>query len=145
MQFHDATSGDAPLRAALNKRLIEDEGHRNSLSIEQLASRMSLWLVSEYRATVFTLAEKVVGYALFRQEPDHIYIRQFFVVSEHRRKGLGRAAVEWLRCHEWAGTPRVRLDVLVGNGHGIAFWRALGFTDYCLTMEATGGSLAYEC
>jgi hypothetical protein len=30
---------------------------------------------------------------------------------------------------------RVRRDVLVGNAGGIAFWRSLGFADYCLTME----------
>ena len=31
--------------------------------------------------------------------------------------------------------PRIRLEVLVGNANGIAFWRSIGFQDYCVTME----------
>ena len=40
------------------------------------------------------------------------------------------------REHAWADAPRVRIDVLVGNAGAIAFWRAVGFRDYCLTMES---------
>jgi hypothetical protein len=40
----------------------------------------------------------------------------------------------WLAAHIWAG-QRLRLDVLTGNAAGIAFWRAVGFQDYCLTLE----------
>jgi predicted acetyltransferase len=124
------------LLARLNKQLIDDERHRNTMSIEQLADRMSSCLEGEYEATIFSLADEVVGYTLYRREPEHIYIRQFLIVPQHRRHGLGRTAVEWLRCHDWADADRLRVDVLVGNDAGIAFWRVVGFTDYCLTMEA---------
>jgi hypothetical protein len=110
MDFRTATLLDVPLLARLNKQLINDERHRNTMSIEQLADRMSNWLETEYQATIFSLADKVVG-----------------------------AAVEWLRCHDWADAGRLRLDVLIGNERGIAFWRAVGFTDYCLTLEAEAG------
>jgi hypothetical protein len=30
----------------------------------------------------------------------------------------------------------VRVEVLVGNADGLAFWRAVGFRDYALTLEA---------
>lgn len=136
MDFRRATPADAPLLGRLNKQLIDDERHRNPMSVVQLADRMANWLADGYRATIFSTANEVVGYVLFRHETDHIYIRQFFIVPEHRRHGLGRAAIDWLRRHDWDGAGRLRLDVLVGNERGIAFWRAVGFSDYCLTMEA---------
>jgi hypothetical protein len=30
---------------------------------------------------------------------------------------------------------RIRTDVLVGNKIGIDFWKAVGFQEYCITME----------
>jgi hypothetical protein len=33
----------------------------------------------------------------------------------------------------------VRVDVLVGNAAGVAFWRAVGFADYAVTLEWEGG------
>lgn len=30
---------------------------------------------------------------------------------------------------------RLRIEVLVGNTSGLAFWRAMGFDEYALTME----------
>jgi ribosomal protein S18 acetylase RimI-like enzyme len=64
-----------------------------------------------------------------------VYLRQFYVPLELRRQGIGRAAIEHLRAHYWQDRPRIRLDVLCGNATGIAFWRAVGFEDYCLTLE----------
>jgi hypothetical protein len=35
----------------------------------------------------------------------------------------------------WHESPAVYLDALSNNAAGIAFWRAVGFNDYCITME----------
>jgi predicted acetyltransferase len=118
----------------MNWRLIRDEGHRNRMSKEELEARMSQWLQGEYEATLFEEGERTVGYALFRREPEYVYLRQFYIRAEYRRQGLGRAAIDWLSQHAWGGA-RVRLDVLIGNAAGISFWRAVGFRDYCLTLE----------
>jgi len=72
---------------------------------------------------------------LYRVEPEHIYLRQLFVQPEMRRRGIARRALEWLRQNAWGVRARVRIDVLVGNHSAIEFWRSVGFTDYCLTME----------
>jgi GNAT superfamily N-acetyltransferase len=130
-----ATAADAPLLAEMNYRLIRDEGHRNRMTIPELRERMEVWLRGEYQATVIESDGAPVGYALFRREPEFVYLRHFFVEPEYRRRGIGRAALAWLRANTWADAPRIRLDVLVGNAAGIAFWRAVGFRDYCLTME----------
>jgi GNAT superfamily N-acetyltransferase len=135
MNYRFATLEDANLLAHLNHALIRDEGHRNRMSVPELAERMASWLAGEYQAVLFEDAGDLVGYALFRPEPEHVYLRQFFVASERRRRGIGRAAIQWLREHAWGKDRRVRLDVLIGNSDGISFWRAVGFKDYCLTLE----------
>lgn len=79
MQYRFATTGDAALLAALNQQLIRDEGHRNPVDIVQLTVRMSDWLHREYQAMVFERDALPIGYALFRREPEHMYLRQLFV------------------------------------------------------------------
>jgi GNAT superfamily N-acetyltransferase len=135
VDYRFATIDDAPALAALNRALIGDEGHRNPMSLAELEVRMTGWLAGEYCAVLFEESDAAAGYALFRRESEYVYLRQFFIRPEHRRRGLGRAAIAWLRQHAWAGENRVRVEVLVGNTAGIEFWRAVGFQDYCLTLE----------
>ena len=131
-----ATAADAGLLAAFNQQLIRDEGHRNSMNLAELTERMSGWLKGEYQAAMFELEGTAVGYALFRSEPEYIYIRQLFVTAEHRRKGIARTAIAWLRKNRWSDTDRLRIDVLVGNSAAREFWKSVGFRDYCITMES---------
>ncbi len=135
MNFHFATSEDHTLLAELNHRLIRDEGHRNAMTVPELQQRMKNWLVSEYAAVIFEDDGKVVAYALYREEPDEIYLRQFFVLKSHRRRGIGKHAVELLRSRIWPATKRLTVDVLVKNEAAIAFWRAVGYKDYSLGLE----------
>jgi GNAT superfamily N-acetyltransferase len=135
MNYRLATPADCDCLAEMNGQLIRDEGHRNSMTIDELTLRMRNWLAGEYQAVLFETEGKPAGYALFRLEPEHVYLRQFFVEPEMRRQGIGRAAIEHLRIHFWQVRPRLRLDVLTGNVQAIAFWRSVGFEDYCLTLE----------
>jgi ribosomal protein S18 acetylase RimI-like enzyme len=100
-----------------------------------MAARMAEWLAAEYNAALFEDDAGVAGYALFRREAEHIYLRQFYVKPQRRRRGVGRAAIAHLLQHDWQDRARIRLDVLIGNEAGIAFWRSVGFADYCLTLE----------
>lgn len=136
VQFRRATVGDAAALAPMNALLIRDEGHRNPMTVAQLQERMANWLKGEYQAVVFEAEAQPIGYALYRFEPEHVYLRQLFVLPEHRRRGIARAALGWLRQNVWSDRPRVRIDVLVGNRPGIEFWRSVGFSEYCLTMES---------
>jgi GNAT superfamily N-acetyltransferase len=119
----------------MNAELIQDEGHSNPMSAAQLEDRMRSWLSTEYNAVLFDYDGAVVAYALYRDnEGRGVYLRQFFVAREWRRRGVGRAAFSLL-VNEVVPGARVSLDVLVGNARGIQFWRAVGFTDYALAME----------
>jgi GNAT superfamily N-acetyltransferase len=136
MQFRFAIPEDAQRLAPLNAQLIRDEGHRNSMTEAQLAQRMTDWLTPrEYEVVLFEEADTTAGYALFRRTPEHVYLRQFFVQPEFRRKGIGRAALAWLWKHAWHDASRLRIDVLVGNRQAQAFWQSAGFQPYCVTME----------
>lgn len=135
VEFRHATVNDAAMLAPMNVLLIRDEGHRNAMTVAQLQERMANWLKSEYQAVVFEADAQPLGYALYRFEPEHVYLRQLFVLPEYRRRGIARTALEWLRRSAWSERPRVRIDVLVGNRSAIEFWRSVGFSEYCLTME----------
>ncbi|OBR46978.1 GNAT family N-acetyltransferase [Paraburkholderia tropica] len=136
MNFRFAVAQDARLLAPLNAQLIRDEGHRNSMTVDQLEQRMASWLArGEYEAVIFGQAGATTGYALFCRKDGHVYLRQFVVAPDFRRRGVGRCALNWLWTNAWKDVDRLRIDVLAGNREGQAFWRSVGFQPYCLTME----------
>jgi predicted acetyltransferase len=135
MRHRFATRADAQILGALNYQLIQDEGHRNQMSISELVSRLDEWLAGAYRASIFEDDTEILAYALYREEIDQIYLRQFFVQRQHRRSGIGRQCMKMLVYQIWSKDKRITVAVLCHNQAGIAFWRAVGFTDYCLTLE----------
>ncbi len=135
MNFRHATLNDCALLAGLNHQLIRDEGHRNQMTIPELEQRLRGWLASEYAAVIFEDGGEVVAYALYREQPEEIYLRHFFVVRHRRREGLGRRVVEILRSGIWPAGKRLTVEVLVQNSAAVAFWRMAGFKDYSLKLE----------
>lgn len=135
MTFRPATQDDCPRLAEFNHQLIRDEGHRNRMTVAELERRMRGWLADGYRAVLFEEARGEVAYALFRERPAEVYLRQLFVVRHRRGQGIGRRVVEILRSQVWPKTKRLTVDVLVSNQRGVAFWRQVGYTDYCLSLE----------
>lgn len=134
LSWREASESDIPLLSEWNHQLIRDEGHRNSMTVEQLADRMAEWIRTNYRAIIFA-DEEPVAYALFRTDESVIYLRQLFVRRDRRRSGAGRAAIEILRNDVWPSDVRLTVDVLCNNHAAVAFWRAVGYRDYCLTLE----------
>lgn len=130
-----ASPDDCRLLAELNQQLIQDEGHRNRMSVEDLEQRMRQWLAGAYRAVLFKSNQEVAAYALFRELDDQIHLRQLFVARGQRRQGIGRRAMEILRKELWPATKRLTVDVLVANRSAVAFWRSVGYRDYALTLE----------
>jgi GNAT superfamily N-acetyltransferase len=135
MNLRPANLDDCALLAQLNHQLLQDEGHRNRMSVPELERRMRGWLAGEYRAVIYEKDGAVVAYALFREEPELIYLRQLFVARDRRRQGIGRRAFELLRTQVWPKSKRLTVDVLVTNQPALAFWRAVGYRDYSLTLE----------
>ena len=126
---------DASVLAQMNLRLIQDEGHRNPMTLNQLTQRMRKWLHGKYSTYLFLKDEQVFGYCRFVKKDEFVYIAHFFIERGFRRAGLGKQTIELLRKRFWKNERRLRLDVLITNRRGIKFWRSVGFKDYSLTME----------
>ena len=118
----------------MNKRLIEDERHLNSMNVRQLTQRMIDWLQGEYTCYLATKDSITVAYCLFRDDCKYYYMRQLFVERGHRRKGIATILLDWMYKNIWTD-KEIRLDVLSTNEEAIAFYKAYGFRVGCLRME----------
>jgi GNAT superfamily N-acetyltransferase len=135
MDYRFATDNDLDLLAEWNHQLIRDEGHRNPMTVPELRERMRGWLGGEYKAVLFGPAADPLAYALYRESAAEIYLRQLFVRRDRRREGIGRAALEVLRGQVWSQRKRLTVEVLTANTRAVAFWRSVGYQDYCLALE----------
>ena len=133
--LRNPTADDWTLLGEWNAALIRDQGDDNPMTVAQLIDRMRDWLGGEYRARIFACDGSDVGYALYRDLPEFVHLRQFFVVAERRRSGIGRAALHAL-AEEFPSRKRVLVEAMIGNAGGLAFWRAMGFADRYIGLEA---------
>ena len=133
MQIIKCTAQDAHRLAVMNRRLIEDEGSDNPMSVDELENRMGEFLSGDYDAYFFMDDGTAVGYALVRRTSNPLYLRQFYIDRDYRRKHYGRKAfgelMNVLRAEE------IRLDVLPWNKAGLSFWISLGFSETCVSMK----------
>jgi GNAT superfamily N-acetyltransferase len=134
LKFRKAIESDFNMLGEMNKRLIEDEGHSNPMNVSELTNRMESFLGDNYTAFMIYDESDIVGYCLFRDDNDFIYIRQLFIERNKRNLGYGKACIQWLKENLWQDR-KIRTDVLSHNPKGIEFWRKIGFNDYCITME----------
>ena len=136
MEYRYAVADDAPFLADVNRQLIEDEWDGGGMSLERLEARMRRWLEDDdYKALLFQENGATVAYSLVSVDEDSAYIRHFFVLHEHRGRGVGRRAFQTLVGQVIPGSVRVTLDVLAKNEAGRAFWRSVGFRDYAIRLE----------
>jgi ribosomal protein S18 acetylase RimI-like enzyme len=139
MKHRFAMLKDVPLLARMNRQLVEDEGHRNRLQTDAwLEKRMRGFLTGEYRAVLFELDGRTVGYVLYTDRTEHadtIYLRQIFVDRTRRRKGVGREMMRILLEEIWPADKRITVGVLQDNKTAIAFYKSIGFQLYSIEME----------
>ena len=121
------------LLATLNKQLIEDEQHDNKMDLIQLKERMRSFITTDYNAYLFIEENDIVGYALVNHERSPLYLRQFFICRDHRRKGIGKLAFE--RLTEELKTKEIDIEVMYWNEMGYGFWKAIGFKERSIYMR----------
>ena len=119
--------------ARFNHQLIADERSGNPADEAELKERMLRWVGGRYLVALIERLGEPVGYAVWRDDEDGIYVRQFFVAREHRRRGVGRQAFALLE-QGWAGRT-VKLDVLPHNERARTFYRSLGFRDHSIILR----------
>ena len=105
------------------------------MTLDELRERMRGWIEGEYEVVVFLVEGRRVAYAVWQIQEDSVFLRQFFVVRNRRRQGIGQGAARILIEEIFPDRIPVNLDVLPHNEAGLRFWRALGFQDHLLTLE----------
>lgn len=152
LSIRAATEEDIQILARMNKQLIEDEGHRNPMSVPELTQRMRGWLDSGWNADIFMQSdtqanESIIGYALYQHRKDEffpdqsvVYLRQFLIERERRDQGFGRRALQELLRGRFPSRCTIIVDVLTTNERGMGFWRQMGFQPYSMTLKAYVGN-----
>jgi GNAT superfamily N-acetyltransferase len=136
----ECTLADIETLAELNRMLIEDEKADNKMSPVQLKERMKDFLNGGYKAYYFLKDGDIAGYALCDFNRDPLYLRQFFIRREERRKGLGREFFK--KIVERTGRKNIETDVYEWNETGKKFWEAAGFEKKYIRMVYSGGPVA---
>lgn len=120
-----APAGEADLLALARLRVQLAAVHGGQLTVEAARERLAGNLRHSYRVTAFRAGEAIVGYALWLDLGDHVFLRQFVLDEALRGRGLGRELFERLAAEAFPPRREIRLDVLHGGPAG--FWTALGF------------------
>ena len=140
MRLRRASGSDCAEIARFNHALIVDEGSTPELSLDALETRMRQWIEADHQAYLFVQDDESVGYALFWPDQAGWYLRQFFVVADRRRDGVGTRAFELLRNEVVPESATIHLDVIHANERGQAFWRSLGFESHAIAMHQNPGA-----
>lgn len=133
MQIIKCVIGDVEELAVMNKCLIEDEKSNNAMSIEELKNRMIEFLSNEYEAYFFTNENIIIGYALVKHNVIPLYLRQFYIKEEYRRRHYGTIAFKELL--RYLGIKSIDIEVLPWNERGIKFWSSIGFKEISRYMR----------
>lgn len=118
-----AGEADLPALARLSVQLAAALG--GSQTPEVARGRFASHLRHGYRVAAFRSGEAIIGYALWLDLGDHVFLRQFVIDAPLRGRGLGRALFERLAAEVFPPRREIRLDVL--HGGPVGFWSALGF------------------
>ncbi len=137
------TPDDLDLLAQMNRQLIEDEGHRNPMTVAELKERFKRFVAEDgWNVDLLMSDSEVIGFATHRHEVDEaaeggqsVHLRQFFIDRQHRGEGFGRAALQALIQARFKPGERIFLHVLENNLRGQAFWSRTGFVPYGRVME----------
>lgn len=134
MEMRPLEQTDVPRVAIWNVELHEDEAS-SPMGIADAEVRLHSWLSnSKFQGMIFAVEGIEVGYILFevqdatsdlRGSSESIYVRQFYIARESRRRGYGKKAFRQFLSE--VGDKRMTLDVKATNPAGRKFWESIGF------------------
>lgn len=128
-----ATEKDCAELGIMNRVMADDGGANNNMTVLELQERMKEFIKTNYVAVLFVVNGERVGYSLIDKTCNPMFIRQFFIKSEYRRKGYGTAAFkEILR---YFNIDQISLSVLESNIIGQKFWASCGLKPYEIIMR----------
>ncbi|MFZ4828616.1 MAG: GNAT family N-acetyltransferase [Phototrophicaceae bacterium] len=141
--LRQATLGDVPVLAEMNRMLRQDELSPRTKDLAWLTERMQEWITNQmYTIVVMERGDEIIGYASFRSEVDlvdptqqNLFLRQFFIKPVYRRRGIGHAMFNRVEKEFFPQGVNITLEVLNGNIQGRSFWEALGFEAFSVTYR----------
>lgn len=125
-RLEPARAGDAAPLAAMSEALIE-QGLRPAWSAARIR-----WHVRDRDSVVLIarLGATIAGFAIMRYGDDVAHLNLLAVAPAHRRRGIGRALLQWLEeTALTAGTFIIGLELRAENAAARGFYRALGYRE----------------
>ncbi|MEM7684738.1 MAG: GNAT family N-acetyltransferase [Pseudomonadota bacterium] len=96
-----------------------------TLTEAEAHQRLTIMQAGPWRVTQARLDEKTVGFALWTDLIEYIFLRSFAIDRAARTGGLGKQFLAGLRQDIWPAGRQVRIEVADGGPRG--FWEKLGF------------------
>lgn len=95
------------------------------VSIETAPRRLNGMLEAGFQLTELRDGDDVIGFALWVDLADYVFIRSFAIDQNRRADGLGREFFEKLKAEVLPRRPEYRIEVVESGPHG--FWKSIGF------------------
>lgn len=94
----------------------------------QSVAAMQKQVEEGYEYFMIKEGEELVGYLAFKEKQDELFLSKVYVQSEMRGKGLGKAAIEFVKEQvAQRGLKQIRLTVNKFNHGSIAAYLKMGF------------------
>lgn len=94
---------------------------------------------------VLVFEESPVGYIAIEKKPDTLFISKFYVLSDYRRKNIGRTAMQFIeneaRKHK---LNTIRLTVNINNLNAIKVYNKLGFKNIGSVVTDIGNGFVMD-
>jgi len=126
-----AGTDDLTALARLYAQMAAAHGH--PMAEAAARDKLALMLGSPaIRAILFRHEGREIGFLVWADLGDHLFVRNFAIDAEHRRRGLGAALFARARDDVLADKP-LRLET--SADHATAFWTAQGFRVWSTGMR----------
>lgn len=122
----DALDALAPLYVQLNR--AHPRPDVAEITAARAARKLGLMLGAGHRACLFRHGGIVLGYTVWMEMGDHLFIRNFLIAEGYRGCGLGRSLFARLRAEVWGPDREIRLEA--AGAPALGFWQAMGLTSW---------------
>ncbi len=131
--LREAGADDLPVLALLYGELYA--AHGASISPERAVEKLGRMLGAPcQRARLFEATGRPIGFALWAELGDHVFLRDYVITAAHRGRGLGAALFERLRAEALPDGLPIRLEA--SAAHAQAFWTKRGFGVWSTGMRS---------
>ncbi|GMG84064.1 hypothetical protein LNKW23_32780 [Paralimibaculum aggregatum] len=132
VRLRPAESGDLPALAELYVGMAASHG--TAMTAAAAEGKLALMLgVPAQQAVLMEAEGRPLGYVLWADLGDHVFIRNYAIAAEQRGAGLGAALWQRLRAEVLPARP-IRLEV--SADHARDFWQSRGFVAWSTGMRS---------